>query len=57
MSPDEEIQSVIASPTSSNWLRKALDESLLRDCVDAANDAELMSELLSRRCAVICGEA
>jgi hypothetical protein len=47
---DEEIRAVIASPGTSFWLRKALEEALTRDCVDAANDAELLSEILARRC-------
>lgn len=50
MDLDEEIRAVIASPVTSFWLRKALEDALTRDCVDAANDAEVLSEILARRC-------
>lgn len=50
MDVDEEIQAVIASPGTSLWLRQALEQALTRDCVDAANDAEFLSEILARRC-------
>jgi hypothetical protein len=41
---------VLASPATSTWLRNALTEALQRDPIDAANDAEALSELLSARC-------
>lgn len=50
MSIDSEIQSVISAPTTSGWLRRSLEQALSRDCVDAANDAEVLYELLARRC-------
>lgn len=50
MSIDSEIQSVISAPTTSGWLRRSLEQALARDCVDAANDAEVLYELLARRC-------
>lgn len=50
VSCDEEAQSVISSPTTSHWLRQALELALTRDCVDAANDAEHLSDILVRRC-------
>lgn len=53
MPHDEEINAVIASPGTSSWLKAALEDSLRRDCVDAANDAEALSDLLSRRCNAI----
>lgn len=43
------IDTVFADPSTSTWLLKALQEALLRDPVDAANDAEILSELLNAR--------
>lgn len=50
MTIDDEIQTVIESSTTSFWLRQALQSALIRDCVDVANDAEHLNDLLSRRC-------
>lgn len=44
------ISELLNSPTLSTWLRDALTQALKRDPVDAANDAELLSQLLSARC-------
>jgi hypothetical protein len=55
MSIHEEIQRVIAAPDTSHWLRDALIAASLRDPVDAANDAEVLSDLMSRRCAQLLG--
>ncbi|ELQ8316839.1 hypothetical protein Q1Z72_00730 [Pseudomonas qingdaonensis] len=45
-----QVEQVLASPATSTWLRNALTEALQRDPIDAANDAEALSELLSARC-------
>jgi hypothetical protein len=50
---DNEIQAVIESPGTSFWLRQALEQALKRDCVDAANDAAFLSEILARRCEAV----
>ncbi|CJM37240.1 Uncharacterised protein [Streptococcus pneumoniae] len=55
MSIQEEIQAVITAPETSHWLRDALIAASLRDPVDAANDAEVLSDLMSRRCAQLLG--
>ena len=34
----------------SDWLKSALKSALDRDSVDAANDAEILADLLGRRC-------
>ena len=47
---NDEITAVLACPTTSFWLRQSLEQALTRDCVDAANDAELLSKLLAARC-------
>ncbi|WP_071555994.1 hypothetical protein [Pseudomonas frederiksbergensis] len=47
---DEEIRVLVASPSTSHWLRAALQTALVRDPVDVANDAEFLSDLLGRRC-------
>lgn len=43
------IDVALADPSSSAWLLKALQEALLRDPVDVANDCEFLSELLNQR--------
>lgn len=53
---DDEIRAVMESSGTSYWLRQALQLALTRDCVDAANDAEHLSDLLSRRCDQVCGQ-
>jgi hypothetical protein len=45
-----EIDQVLADPAASFWLKDALRSSLVRDPVDAANDAEVLARLLNRRC-------
>ncbi len=55
MTLDQEIRELSASPTSSEWLRKAIQQLYDRDCVDAANDAETLADLFNRRCKEILG--
>lgn len=43
------VESVIASPATSHFLRNALLSCLDRDPVDAANDAEILAKLLRER--------
>lgn len=50
MTVDDEILAVLACASTSHWLRDALTSALNRDSVDAANDAEHLHDLLSRRC-------
>lgn len=50
VSVEDEIQRLQASPETSHWLKQSLESALLRDCVDAANDADLLCELLAARC-------
>lgn len=52
---DDEINEVVGSSSTTHWLRQALQSALTRDCVDAANDAEHLSDLLSRRCVQMFG--
>jgi hypothetical protein len=42
------LQQVLDSPSTSNWLKNALRSAIQRDCVDAANDAEVLAALLRR---------
>lgn len=53
----KKIDAVLASPAISCWLKTALAEALRRDCVDAANDAELLADLLGKRCHAMLGSA
>ncbi len=50
------IDQVLADPSASFWLRNALLAALSRDPVDAANDAEVLTRLLDRRCREILEE-
>lgn len=50
-------QEILASPSSSSWLKDALQAALQRDPVDAANDAELLAAVLASRCAALQGGA
>ena len=50
MSINDDIQRVLSSPGCSRWLSDALRSAQERDPVDAANDAEVLSDLLARRC-------
>lgn len=40
------IGQVLKDPSTSRWLKEALQASLSRDSVDAVNDADLLAELL-----------
>jgi len=44
------IRAVLSNPAASLWLKDALRSALERDRVDAANDAEVLAELLEERC-------
>lgn len=48
---EQEIRKVIDSLDASNWLKQTLESALQRDYIDAANDAEYLSDLLNRRAA------
>jgi hypothetical protein len=45
-----EIAAVLHDPAASSWLKTSLRSALSRDPVDAANDAEVLAQLLERRC-------
>jgi hypothetical protein len=49
------IQEILSDPAASFWLRESLRTALVRDAVDAANDAEVLARLLDRRCKEILG--
>lgn len=49
MTITDDIQQVIADPSTSEWLKQALETALQRDAADAANDAEKLADLLDRR--------
>jgi hypothetical protein len=50
------IEEVLRDPAASLWLRNALRAALVRDPVDAANDAEVLARLLDRRCRSILSQ-
>ena len=45
-----EIAAVLRDPAASSWLKTSLCSALSRDPVDAANDAEVLAQLLESRC-------
>jgi hypothetical protein len=50
-------EEVLADPAASHWLKQALRSALSCDPVDAANDAEVLDELLSMRCRKVLAES
>lgn len=49
MSSDQEIQAIIQDPSTSYWLRNAIQASLHRDPLDVANDAEHLAMIFAKR--------
>jgi hypothetical protein len=56
MAKQLEIGQVLADSAASFWLKDALRSALTRDPVDAANDAEVLAQLLDQRCQEILGQ-
>ena len=46
---------ILADPSASRWLKRAVIELLQRDPVDAATDAEVLMGVMERRFKLICG--
>jgi len=44
------IDEILGDPAASFWLKGALRSALSRDPVDAANDADLLAQVLELRC-------
>jgi hypothetical protein len=44
------IDEILGDPAASFWLKAALRSALSRDPVDAANDADLLAQVLELRC-------
>lgn len=40
------IRQILEDPTASRWLQNALAQALDRDAIDAANNAEVLAEIL-----------
>ena len=49
------VKMLLADPTVSFWLKKALKENLDRDPVDTVRDARLLLDVLNERCKLIIG--
>jgi hypothetical protein len=47
------MEEVLRDPAASFWLKAALRSALMRDPVDAANDAAVLARLLAQRCSKI----
>jgi hypothetical protein len=43
-------QEILSDPACSHWLRNALATALKRDPVDAANDADVLANVLDANC-------
>jgi hypothetical protein len=50
-----QVEQVLKDPAASEWLKRALREALVRDPVDAANDAELLFSVMKKRCDSVLG--
>lgn len=50
------IETVLASPETSFWLRQALETALARDPMDAATDAALLAALLGQLMDALLGQ-
>jgi hypothetical protein len=50
-------EQIVDDPAASFWLKSALCEALTRDPVDAANDAEVLAQVLDQRCRKILRSA
>jgi hypothetical protein len=57
MPNDEEIPQLLADPSLSDWFKRALRSALERDPVDAANETDLLCEVLDRRAQAVAAEA
>ena len=47
------VRDIVDDPATSEWLRLALTDAMGRDPVDAANDAETLSSVLTMRAEVL----
>ncbi len=47
------VDELLNDRSTSLWFRNALIAALLRDPIDAANDAEILARVLDRRCRLI----
>jgi hypothetical protein len=45
-----DIKKVLEDPAASTWLKATLRSALAHDSVDAANDSEVLAQLLAKRC-------
>jgi hypothetical protein len=50
------VEELLSDPSTSFWVRNALTSALLRDPVDAANDAEILARLLDEQCRLILNQ-
>lgn len=52
-----EVAAILHDPAASAWLRSALRDLLVRDPVDAANDAEALAAAVGAWCAAALTQA
>lgn len=53
----DDVDQVLSDPSTSYWLRDALRAAMVRDPVDAANDAAVLARLLGERAYYCLGMA
>ncbi|ENZ77707.1 MULTISPECIES: hypothetical protein [Ralstonia] len=54
---DQKIQQVLNDPGTSSWLKTALRAQIQRDPVDAANDADVLAEIMREKLAEVFAAA
>lgn len=52
---NQAVTAVLKDPAASDWLKATLRSALSRDAVDAANDAELLADILRARADALLG--
>lgn len=52
---EEELADVRSNPCSSYWLKRAVEELLKRDCLDASIDAEILNRIMKKVVEKHCG--
>jgi hypothetical protein len=45
----KQIAEILTDPSASDWLKRAINQLLERDPVDALNDVEILQEILKAR--------
>lgn len=52
---ESKIRAILRDQSASYWLKESLERSLVRDPLDALNDAEILAEILKERFVALTG--